>query len=76
MTIDEDTSVLLTDLIDDTDYTWEFTGTRLRWTTLGGSGASVRSSDQGTARFELTGAIIFADDFESGDTSAWSLVRQ
>ena len=71
LTVDEDTSVLLTDLVSDTDYTWEFTGTRLRWTSNGGAGASVRSSDQGTARFELTGAIIFADGFESSDTSAW-----
>ncbi len=75
MTIDEDTSVLLTDLIGDTDYTWNYTGTRLHWTSLGGSGASVRSSDQGTARFELTGAILFADGFESADTSAWSGVH-
>jgi hypothetical protein len=47
-------------------------GSRLRWSTQGGAGATVRSSDQGTARLELAGAILFADDFESGDTSAWS----
>ena len=70
--IEEDTSVLLTGLVPDTDYTWNFNGSRLRWSTQGGAGATVRSSDQGTARLELAGAILFADDFESGDTSAWS----
>ena len=63
--------MLLTDLVADTDYTWEFTGTRRRWTSNGGGGASVLSSDQGPARFELAGGIIFADGFESSDTSAW-----
>ncbi len=70
--IEENTSVLLTGLVPDTDYTWNFNGSRLRWGTQGGAGATVRSSDQGTARLELAGAILFADDFESGDTSAWS----
>jgi hypothetical protein len=73
--IDQDTSVLLTDLVVDTDYTWAFTGSHLRWTSQGGNGTTVRSSDQGTARFELRGTNPFADDFDSGDTSAWSLVH-
>jgi hypothetical protein len=71
LTVDQDTQVLLTGLIPDTDYTWEFTGTRLRWSLHGGSGSSVRSSDQGTARLEVVGAVIFADGFESGDTTLW-----
>jgi len=75
LTINEDTSVLLTNLVEDTDYAWDFTGARLSWTSLGGTGASVRSSDQGTARIEIAGSIVFADGFESADTSAWGVVR-
>jgi hypothetical protein len=74
VTIAEDTSVLLADLVEDTDYTWEFTGARLRWTASAGGGATARSSTQGTLRLELSASLVFADGFESADTSAWGAV--
>jgi hypothetical protein len=74
VTVVADTSVLLADLVPNTAYTWSYTGSHLSWSNLGGSGATVLSSDQGTVRLELSGSVLFADNFESGDTSRWDVV--
>ncbi len=53
--LDEPSSVLIANLAPDTDYQWLLDGTRLSWSNASIEGATVRSSSQGTLRFEAPG---------------------